>query len=106
MELIKQIKQAEAKAQEIIEQAKADAAQQAEKGRTSRLQTLAKAEQERKKATEAAVAAAQSESLAEVENLKAQAENDRQQLRDKTNTKMAQAVARVMDYVGSHSANK
>ena len=99
MELIKQIKQAEAKAQEIIEQAKANAAKQAEEVRASRLQALAEAEQERKKTTEAAVAAAEAQSLAEVENLKAQAENDRQQLRDKANTKMPAAVAKVMDYL-------
>jgi len=99
MELIKKIKQAEAKAQDVIEQAKADAAQQAEKGRTSRLKASEEAEQQREKAVEAAVAAAQTEGLAEVENLKAQAENDRQQLRDKANTKMPAAVAKVMDYL-------
>jgi V/A-type H+-transporting ATPase subunit G/H len=106
MELIKQIKQAEAKAQEIIEQAKADAAAQAEENRHNRQQALVKAEQERKKTTEAAVAAAQKDASAQVEKLKAKAEKDRRQLRDNVADKMAQAVARVMDYVGSHSANK
>jgi len=99
MELIKKIKQAEAQAQEIIEQAKADAARQAEKGRESRLQALAEAEHERKKATEAAVAAAQSQGLAEIENLKAQAEKARKQLHDKVDAKMPGAVAKVMDYL-------
>jgi vacuolar-type H+-ATPase subunit H len=43
MELIKQIKQAEAKAQEIIEQAKADAAAQAEENRNNPKHALLKA---------------------------------------------------------------
>ncbi len=99
MELIKKIKQAEAQAQEIIEQAKADTSRQAEKGRENRLEALAKAEHGRKEATEAAVAVAQSEGLAEIENLKSQAERDRQELRDKVKAKMAGAVAKVMDYL-------
>ena len=99
MELIKKIKQAEAQAREIIEQAKAEAARQAEKGRENRLQLLAQTEQERKKATEAAIAAAESKGLAEVKQLKAQAEKDRQQLRDNVSSKMAGAVAKVMDYL-------
>lgn len=106
MELIKQIKQSEAQAQQIIEQAKADVAKQAEEGRQNRQQALAKAEQQRKKTTESAVASAQSQATAEVENLKAQAEKDRQQLRDHVADKMAQAVGKVMDYVGSQSENQ
>jgi V/A-type H+-transporting ATPase subunit G/H len=104
MELIKQIKQSEAQARQIIDQAKIDAAKQAEVGRQNRQQDLAKAEQQRTKATESAVAAAQKEASAEVENLKAKAENERQQLRDKANTKMPPAVAKVMEYLRSHSA--
>jgi V/A-type H+-transporting ATPase subunit G/H len=97
MELIKRIKQAEAEAQEIIERAKAQIARQAEEGRQNRTETLAEAERERKKAIEAAVAAGESEGLAETDNLKAQAEKDRQKLRDKASAKMAGAVAMVMD---------
>ena len=47
MELIKQIKQAEAQAQQIIDQAKADAAKQAEEGRQNRQRAMTKAEQQR-----------------------------------------------------------
>jgi len=101
MELLKKIKQAEAQAQEIIEQAKADALTQSQKKRDNRLKSLEKAEKERKKAIEAAVAAAHSDGLAEIENLKAQAEKDRHKLREKANDKMATAVAKVMDYLGS-----
>jgi len=99
MELIKKIKQAEAEAQEIIERAKAQIARWAEEGRQSRTESLAEAERERKKAIEAAVAAAQSEGLAETENLKSQAERDRQELCGKVNAKMTGAVAKVMDYL-------
>ena len=101
MELIKKIKQAEAQAQEIIEQAKAQATGRAEEGRQKRAESLAEAERERKKATEASVAAAQSQGLAEIENLKSQAERDRQELCDKVKAKMAGAVAKVMDYLGT-----
>ena len=48
MELIKKIRQAEAQAQEIIEQAKAGAAGKTEDGRKNRRRLLAEAEQERK----------------------------------------------------------
>lgn len=99
MELIKKIKQAEAQAQEIIEQAKVEASGQAEKGRESRQKTMAKAEQERKKAIEASVSAASEQGRKEVESLKAQAEEQRRQLRDKTRNKMAAATNRVMEYL-------
>jgi len=99
MELIKKIKQTEAQAQQIIEQARADAAGRAETMREDQHQALEQAERERKKAIEAAVATAQSQGLAEAEKLKAQAEKDRRKLRDKANAKMPAAVARVMDYL-------
>jgi len=102
MDLIKKIRQAETQAQQIVEQAKAAAASQAQKNRARRLEALAEAEQERKKATEVAVAAAKSQSLAEIRELKAGAQQKRRQLRDKVASKMATAVARVMDYLGSH----
>ena len=99
MELIKKIKETEAQAQEIIEKAKADAATQAEKTREDHRQALEQAERERKKAIDAAVGEAQSQGLQEAEQLKARAENDRRQLRDKANAKMPPAVAKVMDYL-------
>jgi vacuolar-type H+-ATPase subunit H len=51
MELIKQIKQAEAQAQEIIEKARTDAVKQADEGRRKRQAAIDQAEQERRKAT-------------------------------------------------------
>ena len=106
MELIKKIKEAEAQAQQIIEQAKAQSAGQAEQGRESRLQVLTEAEQERKKALEAAVAVAHSQAVAEIKDLKAQAEKKRQQLRERVANKIAGAVVKVMDYLGSHFAKR
>ena len=99
MELIKKIKESERQAQEIIDQAKAEAVKQAEEGRSRRLERLAQAEQERKKAIDAAASAAETQGLAKIEGLKEQAKNDRQQLRDKVSGKMADAAAKVMDYL-------
>jgi V/A-type H+-transporting ATPase subunit G/H len=102
MELIKKIKEAETQAQEIIEQAKVEVAEQEEKSRENRRQLLEEAEQQRKKATEAAVAAARELGHAEVEKLEEQAENRCRQLRDQTSGKIATAAAKVMEYLGSH----
>jgi vacuolar-type H+-ATPase subunit H len=99
MELIKKIKKAEAQAQEIIEHARIEAAEQAEKGREKRHQALMDAEQHRKKATETAIAEAQARGSAEVDKLKAQAENKRQELCNKTGSRMATGAAKVTDYL-------
>jgi vacuolar-type H+-ATPase subunit H len=99
MELVKKIRQTEAQAQEIIKQAKAGAAEEAEDGRENRRRLLAEAEQKRKKAIEAAVAAAQSQGLAEVEKLKTQAGKKQRQLREKATARMTSAVTKVMDYL-------
>jgi vacuolar-type H+-ATPase subunit H len=99
MELVKKIRQTEAQAQKIIEQAKAGAVEKAEDGRKNRNRLLAEAEQARKKAIEAAVAAAQSQGIAEAEKLKTQAGKKQQQLREKATAKMDLAVKKVMDYL-------
>jgi len=99
MELIKKIKEAETQSQEIIENAKADAARQAERVNLEHRKMQAEAEQERKKAIKSATAAAQSQGLAEIENLKVQAEKSRQQLRNKAGSKMAGAVTKVINYL-------
>ncbi len=99
MELIKKIKAAETQAQQIIEQAKSEAAKQAEQGRLGRNQQLEQAEQERKKAIEKALSAAESEGLAEVGELKTKAEKTCEHLRKKTAGKTVSAVAKVMDYL-------
>ncbi len=99
MDVIKKIKQAESEAQEIIERAKAEGAKRAEQWRSNRLERLAQAEVERKKAVESAISAARSQGLAEAENLKAKAERERQPLREKAAERMAGAATKVMDYL-------
>ncbi|MHC4737878.1 MAG: hypothetical protein ACYS9Y_03135 [Planctomycetota bacterium] len=99
MELIKKIKDSERQAQEIIEEAKAEGTKKAEESRSKKVKILAEAEQERKKAIEAAVSAAETEGIGEIKKLKKQAEKDRQQLRDETSSKTADAAAKVMDYL-------
>ena len=99
MELIKKIKQAETQAQQIIDQAKAETARQAELAQQKRLQAQTEAQQQRKQAIQSAVAAAESQSVGEVESLKAQAETRHRQLRDKAGSKMPAAVAKVMEYI-------
>jgi V/A-type H+-transporting ATPase subunit G/H len=99
MELIKKIKQAEAQAQQIIEQAKADAVTRREKMRENQGKALEDIERERKKAIEAAVAKADAEGLDEVKKLKDEAEKKRKKLHQKANDKMAGAVAKVMEYL-------
>ena len=99
MELIKKIKQAEAQAQEIIKRAGGETANRAEEGRQNRLQAVEEAKRERKRAIEAAIAEAQSQGLAEIKQLKARAEKNRQKLRDKVDTKTAGAVAKLMEHI-------
>lgn len=99
MELIKKIKQTEEQGREIIEQAKAQAVKQAEQNRQKRLESMAAAEQDRKNAIERSIAQAQTEGLAEIEELKNQAENSRRQLRESVSGKTAPAVQNVMDYL-------
>ncbi len=102
MELIKKIKQTENQAQEIIEKAKTEAVGRAEKDRENGQKVLVEAEQQRKKAKEASITAAQSQGRAEVERLKTQSENQRRELRDKVSGKMAAVAAKVVDYLSSH----
>ena len=99
MELIKKIKQAETQAQEIIDQAKADAVNQAEENLQNRQEAIAAAEQERKKAVESAVNEAKSQGLKEVAALKTDAQEKRRQLKDQTKPKVAGAVEKVVAYL-------
>ena len=80
MELIQKIKDAESKAQQIIEQAKADAAKLAEKERKNRQMQLNQAQQQRKsvidKAVEQATALAQEQAGELITQLSGQTYND------------------------------
>jgi len=99
MELIQKIKDTEAQAQQIKDDAKAEAVRRAEEFQQKKQQSLDNAEQQRKKAIETAVAKAKTEGLEQAGQLNAQAEKDRQQLHDKTRSRVDAAVASVMDYL-------
>ncbi len=99
MELIKQIKQAEAQAQEIIDRAKAEAIKEAELARQKRQQATAEAETERKKAVASARERARTEGQKLLEGLKTQAEDTRRKMRNETDKKMAGAVDKVLHYL-------
>ena len=99
MELIKKIKEAEANAQQIVEQAKSEAGGLHAQGRAKHLEALEQAQQERQVAIEAAIAAAQSEGNEEIAHLKAQAEKNRLQLHHEAAGKMPAAAGKVTDYI-------
>jgi len=99
MELIKKIKQAEVEAQEMIEKAKVDAAALVDQGRQKRRRRQEEAEAHRRKAIDAAVEKAGAQAGDEVKGLNAQAEQQRQQLRQGVQDKIPAAVAKVVDYL-------
>lgn len=99
MELITKIKQAEAEAQQMIEQAKADAVRGTEDIRHKRAAMLAEAEQARRKAIDAAVERAQEQGRAEAATLKAESDKQCEQLRRQTEGKIDAAVERVVGYL-------
>lgn len=106
MELIKKIKQAESQAREVIERATVQAGEESEKSKETRRIALEEAGGARKKAIEASVSDATSQGAAEAEQLRNQAEKDRQGLGDKAKGRITAAAAKVMDYLGSDSMTK
>lgn len=103
MELIKQIKQAEAQGQQIIDKANTDAADLAEKAKQNQSRQLAEAEKQRAEAIQKAVEDAQADAAAEIEKLKDHAQQNRSKLRDSATAKMPQAVTKVMEYLKTNS---
>ncbi len=99
MELIKQIKEAEAQAKGIVEQAKVDAAAIAEDSRARQAEQMNTAQEARKQAIERAVGKAEAGGQSEVEGLKSHAVEDKQQLQASAGARIDQCVGRVMDYL-------
>jgi vacuolar-type H+-ATPase subunit H len=99
MELIKQIKAAEAEAKVIVEQAKMDAVSIGEDARKRQAEQMSIAQEERKQAIESAFSRAQDEGQGEVEELKSKAGEDRHALESSAGAKVDQCVGRVMDYL-------
>jgi len=99
MELIKQIKEAEAQAKGIIEQAKLDATAIGEDSRARQAEQMNIAQEERKQAIERAVGEAEAAGQSEVEGLKAQAAEEKQQLQAGAGARIDSCARRVMDYL-------
>ena len=99
MELVKKIKEAEAQAEQIVAQANADAVKQAEGLKILQQQRLCEAEQQRKKITEEAISRAKSQGQKKAEELKAQADRQKNQLVKNSKDKLPQAIASVTDYI-------
>ncbi len=99
MELIKKIKEAETEAQRIIEQAKAESAEATLKARQAEQDVLEQAEHDRKKAIDSAIAAGQKQGQAEAQNLKAEGQKKREQIRAKAQTQINAAVSKVVEYL-------
>ena len=97
MELIKEIKKAENRAQEIIEKARVDAVESAKESKKNRLAVLEQAGEQRKQAIETAQSDAEAQGLAEIKKLKLQAQKERRKLHDKVAGKLAGAATKVMD---------
>ena len=99
MELIKQIKETESKARQVVDQAKADAVKMAEQNRKKRNEAMAVAEQQRRAAIDAAVKSAEADGIKEIETMKADAEKKRADLGASASVKLEAAAAKVMDYL-------
>lgn len=97
MELIKQIKEAETNAKQIIEQAKADAVRIAEQAYQEQTEKLKKAQDERKIAIEQAVAQAEKSGADQAESLKNEARQKIQQLDSQSESKMDGCVDKVLN---------
>ena len=88
-----------AQAKQIIEQAKADAARQADHTHQDRIKAWEEAEHRRNAAIEAAVTLAQEQAQDEVKDLKAQAEEQRRHLHHAVTDKTGPAAEKVLDYL-------
>jgi len=99
MELIKTIKEAEEKGRQLIEQAKADAAKSAEQMRLKHTESLEEAGKKRKEAIQQAETEGKKQALAEIENLKADADEKHRQMRNNAAGRIEKANDLVMDYL-------
>ncbi|MBN2138477.1 MAG: hypothetical protein JW720_11785 [Sedimentisphaerales bacterium] len=99
MELIKKIKQAEADARRIVEDAKAQAIKKADQAAKDTQARMQKAEQDRRDAIAAAVAGAADQGRKEVEAIKADADQKKARLQEDTKQKIERAIEKVVNYV-------
>ena len=99
MELIKQIKQAEAQAKEIVEQARSATAKIAEQTREKQVQMLAAAEAERKEAIKSAVNRAEQTGAGEIESLKKQSAEQIGQVEQNAQAKLEGCAVKVLEHL-------
>ena len=99
MELIKQIKQAEAESKQIIEQAKAESAQMIAASAAKGIQEIKEAGLKRNEIIEKVVNDAKAQGMAQAQQLKTQAEQTLEALRNKANERSESAVAKIAETV-------
>jgi len=99
MELIKQIKEAEAQARETVGQGKKDASRIVDDARKRRQEDRRAAEESRIEAISRAKAEGQTAGEAEIDRLKNEAEQRKRQLQESSGGKVEECVGRVMGYL-------
>ena len=97
MELIKQIKEAEKEAVEIVDKAKANALKLNEVARTERAEKLAEAQQKRHEAIDAAIESARQTGMEQVLQLKDQGQSQVDSLIQSTQAKKPQCIDKVVE---------
>jgi len=101
MELIKQIRQAEQQAGDIVNKSEADAAASVRQMRADVSEALAAAERDGVKAVEAAEAEGVRKGQAMADDLAAEALEQRKELRSKAQARIDAAVSKVLSYLGA-----
>jgi V/A-type H+-transporting ATPase subunit G/H len=100
MELVKKIKETERQAQEIIQQAKREAARRADEWKEKKTQSLLQAETERRKIIEETIAQARMQAAEEIQSLKGAQESKRQELQNKASARKEAAVRKILENTG------
>ncbi|MFH1614176.1 MAG: hypothetical protein ABIG61_03700 [Planctomycetota bacterium] len=101
MKLIKEIKEAEDKGREIVEQAKQNVAKLEQQADTVRKQQLSEAEQQRKTKIAKAITAAQADVEKQVAQMKNSTQQQLEKLDRRARPRMDSAVAKILDYLKS-----
>ncbi len=98
MELIKQIKEAEARSKEMVASAQRQAALLTESSAMRREEAFAKAKARRKETIAAAVAQAEKEAASQAQQYDQQARQQREDLKAKARSKMVDAAGEVLKH--------
>lgn len=101
MELVKKIKETEAKASEMIEQAKVKAAEDKKKALKEQDEKMQGMKKERNQAIADAVEKAEKQTASEVGEFNSKAEKDREQLKNSCQRKMDGCVEMIVEHIKS-----